>query len=170
MSEVQLAEKRTVRLQVNGHTEEVLIRPTATLLDTLRDTIGLTGTKKTCETGDCGACTVLLDGQPWCSCLLLSVSAEGREVQTIEGLYDGEALHPLQQAFLDQGAVQCGFCTPGMILTAKALLDESPSPSDHDIRTALGGNLCRCTGYAKIVRAVRQAAAELNPEAERSDA
>jgi carbon-monoxide dehydrogenase small subunit len=139
----------------------VPVSPTWTLLDTLRDAVGLTGTKKVCETGDCGACTVLVDGEPVCSCLMLAVSAEGRGIETIEGLYDGERLHPLQQAFLDQGAVQCGFCTPGMILTAKALLEANRAPTDGEIRRALGGNLCRCTGYVKIVRAVQQAAAEI---------
>jgi carbon-monoxide dehydrogenase small subunit len=150
-----------IRLDVNGRPEDVPVRATWTLLDTLREALGLTGTKKTCETGDCGACTVLLDGDPVCSCLMLAVSATDRKIETIEGLYDGERLHPLQQAFLDQGAVQCGFCTPGMILTAKALLEENPTPTDDEVRTALGGNLCRCTGYVKIVRAVQQAAREL---------
>jgi aerobic-type carbon monoxide dehydrogenase small subunit (CoxS/CutS family) len=156
-----LPPKQVIRLDVNGRAEDVPVRQTWTLLDTLREALGLTGTKKTCETGDCGACTVLLDGDPVCSCLVLAVSAADRRVETIEGLFAGEDLHPLQQAFLDQGAVQCGFCTPGMILTAKALLQENPAPTDTEVRTALGGNLCRCTGYGKIVRAVQQAAAEI---------
>jgi carbon-monoxide dehydrogenase small subunit len=160
----KLTPKQVVRLDVNGRSEDVAVRPTWTLLDTLRETLGLTGTKKTCETGDCGACTVLLDGDPVCSCLLLAVSAEGRQIETIEGLFDGDDLHPLQQAFLDQGAVQCGFCTPGMIMTAKALLDADPSPTDEAVRAALGGNLCRCTGYVKIIKAVQQAAQELRQD------
>ncbi len=161
MTDTKLSPKQVIRLEVNGRSEDLAVRPTSTLLDTLREGLGLTGTKKTCETGDCGACTVLLDGDPVCSCLLLAVSAAERPIETIESLYDGEHLHPLQQAFLDQGAVQCGFCTPGMIMTAKALLAENVAPTDHEIRTGLGGNLCRCTGYGKIVRAVQQAAQAL---------
>lgn len=159
------APKRTIQLAVNGRREDVSVRPTWTLLDTLRGSLDLTGTKKTCETGDCGACTVLIDGEPVCSCLVFAVSAEGKPIETIEGLFDGGGdLHPLQQAFLDQGAVQCGFCTPGMILTAKALLEQNDSPTSEEVRTALGGNLCRCTGYVKIVKAVQQAAEELRGE------
>jgi carbon-monoxide dehydrogenase small subunit len=158
MATSKLVRKQLVVLRVNGRNEEVAVRPTWTLLDTVRDVLGLTGTKKCCETGDCGACTVLIDGEPVCSCLVLAVRARDKQIETIEGLSDGERLHPLQAAFLEQGAVQCGFCTPGMIMTAKALLAAIPSPSAAEIRVALGGNLCRCTGYGKIVKAVQQAA------------
>ncbi len=162
MASHRLVSKQLVALRVNGRIEEVAVRPTWTLLDTLREVVGLTGTKKSCETGDCGACTVLIDGEPVCSCLVLAVRARGKHIETIENLADGERLHPLQAAFLEQGAVQCGFCTPGMIMTAKALLAASPTPTAAEIRSALGGNLCRCTGYGKIVKAVQQAAAALH--------
>lgn len=165
MAETRLTPKQVVHLNVNGQDEDVAVRPTWTLLDTLRDIVGLTGTKMTCETGDCGACTVLVDGEPFCSCLLLSVSVAGRRIETIEGLYDGRELHPLQDAFLDHGASQCGFCTPGMIMTAKALLEENPSPTDDEVRVGLGGNLCRCTGYSKIVVAVQDAARRMSASA-----
>ncbi len=148
----------TVRFRVNGDPVEVGVRDRETLLEVLRGRLGLTGTKQGCDVGDCGSCTVLLDGEPVLSCLTLAVDVEGREVLTIEGLARGDHLHPLQQAFLDAGAVQCGYCTPGMILTAKALLDRNPRPSRGEIRTALSGNLCRCTGYRKIVDAVELAA------------
>lgn len=146
--------KQEVRLIVNGESYLVSIEPNETLLDVLRNKLGLTGTKKGCDAGDCGACTVLIDGKSVPSCLVLAVSARGKEITTIEGLADGENLHPLQQAFIDHFAVQCGFCTPGMILSAKALLDENPNPTEEEVRLALAGNLCRCTGYHKIVEAV----------------
>ncbi len=149
---------RTLRFRVNGDPVEVGVRDRETLLEVLRGRLGLTGTKQGCDVGDCGSCTVLLDGEPVLSCLILAGDVEGREVLTIEGLARGDELHPLQQAFLDAGAVQCGYCTPGMILTAKALLDRNPRPSRGEIRAALSGNLCRCTGYRKIVDAVDLAA------------
>jgi carbon-monoxide dehydrogenase small subunit len=148
--------KKLITLTVNGEELEVAARPNQTLADLLRYELGLTGTKKGCEVGDCGSCTVLLDGKPVNSCLVLAVQANGRVVLTIEGLETDAGLHPLQQAFVDQGAIQCGFCTPGMILSAKSLLDREPAPDEAAIRTALSGNLCRCTGYQKILEAVKQ--------------
>jgi carbon-monoxide dehydrogenase small subunit len=149
---------RIVRLRVNGDEMPVGVADRETLLEVLRNRLGLTGTKQGCDLGDCGSCTVLLDGKPAPACLVLAADAEGREITTIEGLASGEGLHPVQRAFHEVGAVQCGFCTPGMILTAKALLDENPRPSRDEIRRALSGNLCRCTGYRKIVEAVESAA------------
>jgi carbon-monoxide dehydrogenase small subunit len=146
---------------VNGIAREVIVEPHMLLIDVLRDTLGLTGTKYACGAGDCGACTVLIDGQPSFSCLTLAVTAKDKSIVTIEGLAEGGELHPLQQAFVDTGAVQCGFCTPGMILSAKALLDENPDPTRDEIKSALAGNLCRCTGYVKIVDAVGAAAATM---------
>ncbi len=150
--------KHRVTLNVNGRLEELLVEANQTLLQVLRQELGLTGAKHGCGEGECGACTVLLDGRPINSCLVLAVQADGRQVTTIEGLATGSRLHPLQEAFIEQGAIQCGFCTPGMILTAKAFLDENPNPSRQDIRAAISGNLCRCTGYQKIVEAVEAAA------------
>ncbi|MDX6495864.1 MAG: aerobic carbon-monoxide dehydrogenase small subunit [Gaiellales bacterium] len=149
-------------LNVNGVGYPVEVEPWRSLLSVLRDEVGLTGSKEGCDDSECGACMVLLDGRPVNSCSYLALQADGREVTTIEGLAapDGE-LHPLQRAFLDQGGVQCGFCTPGMLISAKALLDENPTPSEEEIRLALSGNLCRCTGYSGIVRAVQSAAGEL---------
>jgi carbon-monoxide dehydrogenase small subunit len=149
-------------LNVNGVGYPVEIEPGRSLLSVLRDEVGLTGSKEGCDDSECGACMVLLDGRPVNSCSYLALQADGRQVTTIEGLAaaDGE-LHPLQRAFLDQGGVQCGFCTPGMLISAKALLDENPQPSEDEIRLALSGNLCRCTGYSGIVRAVQTAAGEL---------
>jgi carbon-monoxide dehydrogenase small subunit len=149
-------------LNVNGVGYPVEIEPGRSLLSVLRSEVGLTGSKEGCDDSECGACMVLLDGRPVNSCSYLALQADGREVTTIEGLSaaDGE-LHPLQRAFLDQGGVQCGFCTPGMLISAKALLDENPKPSEDEIRLALSGNLCRCTGYSGIVRAVQSAAREL---------
>jgi carbon-monoxide dehydrogenase small subunit len=149
-------------LNVNGVGYPVEIEPGRSLLSVLRSEVGLTGSKEGCDDSECGACMVLLDGRPVNSCSYLALQADGREVMTIEGLSaaDGE-LHPLQRAFLDQGGVQCGFCTPGMLISAKALLDENPKPSEDEIRLALSGNLCRCTGYSGIVRAVQSAAQEL---------
>jgi len=144
---------------VNGRSYEVLVESNLTLLELLRDRLGLTGTKQGCSgSGNCGACTVLLDGVPTLSCLTLALTARDTPILTIEGLAPPGGLHPLQQAFLDEGAVQCGFCTPGMILSAKALLDENPDPTEAEVRSGLAGNLCRCTGYVKIVEAVRAAA------------
>lgn len=143
---------------VNGQPREVIIEPRMTLLDVLRDKFGLTGTKYACGTGDCGACTVLVEGKPILSCLTLAVTARDRSILTIEGLAEGTTLHPIQTAFIDNGAVQCGYCTPGMILTTKALLDENPTPTGDEVKAALAGNLCRCTGYVKIVDSVLAAA------------
>jgi len=150
--------KRLLTLNVNGREHELATVPMRTLAEVLREDLGLTGVKQGCGEGECGTCTVLLDGRPVNACLVLAVEARGREVTTIEGLADGARLHPLQRAFIEQGAIQCGFCTPGMILTAKALLDENPGPDKSEIRAALSGNLCRCTGYQKIVEAVAAAA------------
>ncbi len=147
-----------VAMTVNGNRVEVGVGDEETLLETLRQRLGLTGTKQGCDLGDCGSCTVLLDGQPVLSCLTLAANAHGHEITTIEGLAHGGELHPIQRAFHEAGAVQCGFCTPGMVLTAKALLDSRPHPDRDTIRTALSGNLCRCTGYVKIVNAVENAA------------
>jgi aerobic carbon-monoxide dehydrogenase small subunit len=151
--------KEIATFLVNGQECEVIIESHMLLIDVLRDKLGLTGTKYACGAGDCGACTVLIDGRPSFSCLTLAVTAKGKSILTIEGVAEGNELHPIQQAFVDQGAVQCGFCTPGMILATKALLDENPDPTRDEIKTALAGNLCRCTGYVKIVDAVEAAAA-----------
>jgi carbon-monoxide dehydrogenase small subunit len=150
--------KRIAVFTVNGSDYEVIVEPHMLLIDVLRDKLGLTGTKYACGAGDCGACTVLIGGKPSFSCLTLAVTAIGKSIVTIEGLAEGAELHPIQQAFVDAGAIQCGFCTPGMILSAKALLDENPEPSRDEIKSALAGNLCRCTGYVKIVDAVEAAA------------
>ena len=149
---------RTVRVRVNGEAREASVEVRTTLADFLRDALDLTGTHVGCEHGVCGACTVLVDGQPVRSCLMLAVQAEGVAITTVEGLADGETLHPLQQAFWDHHGLQCGFCTPGFLLTAKAFLEENPRPSDEEIREAISGNLCRCTGYHFIVEAIRSAA------------
>ncbi|MBP1739916.1 MAG: aerobic-type carbon monoxide dehydrogenase, small subunit CoxS/CutS-like protein [Deltaproteobacteria bacterium] len=146
-----------VRIMVNGEWKEARVHPETTLLELLRETWGLTGTKQGCDEGDCGACTVLLDGQPVNSCLILAIRINGRQVTTIEGLGDSERLHPLQAAFVQHGALQCGFCGPGMLLSAKALLDSNPHPTRVEIQQALSGNLCRCTGYSKIIEAVLSA-------------
>ena len=147
---------------LNGKPLDLLVEPNWTLLQLLRDQLMLTGTKEACGTGDCGACTVLLDGEPVCSCLKLAVEVEGRQILTVEGLGTEDALDPIQKAFIDAGALQCGFCTPGMLLSVKALLMKNPHPSEAEIRTALAGNLCRCTGYDKIIRAVQMVAEESN--------
>jgi aerobic-type carbon monoxide dehydrogenase small subunit (CoxS/CutS family) len=146
---------------VNGEEREVAFSPHKTLLEVLREELGLPGTKHGCELGECGACAVLVDGEPLLSCLLLAVEAEGRAVETIEGLARGSELHPLQAAFADLGGSQCGYCTPGMVMTAKALLDRNPQPSREQIAEALSGNLCRCTGYLQIFESVEAAAAAL---------
>lgn len=148
-----------VSATVNGEAVDFLCRPRQSLLEVLRDTLDLTGAKEGCNNGNCGACTVLLDGEPVVSCLVLAVEIEGREVTTIEGLAIGPGLHPLQQCFLEDAALQCGICTPGFLMTSKALLDRNPNPTEQEIRFELAGNLCRCTGYDKIVRAVQHAAA-----------
>ncbi|MGO8881743.1 MAG: (2Fe-2S)-binding protein [Desulfomonilaceae bacterium] len=150
--------KKTIQLTINGEPVEAAVSANQTLVQFLRDDLGLTGTKHGCGLGDCGACTVILDGKAVNSCLVLAVQADGGEILTIEGLAENGKLHPLQQAFVDKGAIQCGFCTPGMILSAKALLDEKPNPTELEIRTAISGNLCRCTGYQKIVEAIGEAA------------
>jgi carbon-monoxide dehydrogenase small subunit len=152
---------RQVRLDVNGEVHEIEIKPYWTLLFVLREKLGLTGTKFGCGTGECGACTVLLDGKVVASCLVLAPQAEGKKIVTIEGLAVGKKLHPLQESFAKLGAVQCGFCTPGMILSAKALLDVNPDPSEGEVREAIAGNFCRCTGYVKIVEAILDAAQEI---------
>ena len=146
--------KQLIELRVNGEAREVFVEPYKTLLQVLREDLGFTGTKEGCNTGSCGSCTVLIDGKAVKSCLILVPQAKGKEITTIEGLGTPEALHPIQQAFVDHFAVQCGYCTPGMILSAKALLDENPSPTEADVKKALHGNLCRCTGYTKIIEAV----------------
>ena len=150
-----------VRFTVNGRAATVEADADMRLLDALREELHLTGTKEGCGEGECGACTVLLDGRPVNSCLVLAVQAEGRDVLTVEGLADGPRLHPVQQAFVDAGGVQCGFCTPGFMMSTYALLRDHPTPSDEEILTALEGNLCRCTGYVKIVDAVKLAAKRL---------
>jgi carbon-monoxide dehydrogenase small subunit len=150
--------KQLIRLTVNDREYEVAVDPNTTLVDLLRGHLGLTGTKKGCDLGDCGACTVLLDGKAVNSCLVLAVQAGGRTVQTIEGLETAQGLHPLQQAFIEKGAIQCGFCSSGMILSAKDLLEKTPHPNEPEIRRAISGNLCRCTGYQKIIEAIKEAA------------
>jgi carbon-monoxide dehydrogenase small subunit len=151
-----------VRFTVNGKPEIVHVEPHILLLDALRDELGLAGTKEGCGTGDCGACTVLVDGEPICSCLTLAVEVDGRAITTVEGLALGDELHPLQAAFIESGGLQCGFCTPGILVAAAALLKRNRAPSDSEIRESLAGNLCRCTGYDKIVMAVKLAAERLD--------
>ena len=153
-----------MKLRVNGEEREVLFAGYKTLLEVLREELALTGTKHGCELGECGACTVLLDGEPVLSCLVLGLECEGRSVQTIEGLARGPNLHPLQAAFADFGGSQCGYCTPGVVMTAKALLDRNPHPTKQQIKEATAGNLCRCTGYQQIVEAIEDAAAQLREE------
>ncbi len=152
--------KRLIELKVNGESYDVAVEPRRTLLEVLREQLGLTGTKEGCDAGDCGTCTVLLDGKPVPSCLVLAIDAQGKDILTIEGLSNGPELHPIQKAFVDYGAIQCGFCSPGMILTVKALLDSNPNPSEAEVRKAISGNLCRCTGYVKIIEATMVAAAQ----------
>jgi len=150
--------KERAKFTVNERSYEIIIEPQMLLIDVLREKIGLTGTKYACGTGDCGACTVLVDGKPVLSCLTLAVTAREKHILTIEGMAQGGALHPIQEAFVEKGAVQCGFCTPGMVLSARALLEENPHPTREEIRQGLAGNLCRCTGYVKILDAVHAAA------------
>ena len=153
--------KQHVTTTINGEEAEYLCEPQETLLDVLRDAVGLTGTKEGCSSGDCGACSVMLDGRLVCSCLVLGVEAEGKAVETIEGMAIGDELHPLQQKFLEEAALQCGFCTPGFLIAAKALLERNNDPTETEVRYWLAGNLCRCTGYDKIIHAVMDTAAEM---------
>ena len=157
--------KHPISFTVNGDLQELFVEPRKTLLAVIRDIIGLTGTKEGCSTGDCGACTVIVDGEPVTSCMMLAVSANGKEVTTIEGISSPGELHPVQQAFLEKGGYQCGFCTPGFIMAAKALLDDNPNIPEDEMRHALGGNICRCTGYTKIVEAVLSAAETMRANA-----
>jgi carbon-monoxide dehydrogenase small subunit len=153
MEEMEM--KTLINFKVNGKGYDLAVEPNKTLVDLLRYDLGLTGTKKGCGTGECGSCTVIFNGKPVNSCLVLAIQANGAEILTIEGLKPPQGLHPLQQAFVEKGAIQCGFCTPGMILSASSLLKQNPNPTEAEIRTALSGNLCRCTGYQKIVEAVQ---------------
>lgn len=153
--------KTLIQLKINGMEHEIAVEPYWTLLDVLREKLGLTGTKKGCGTGNCGACTILLQGRPVSSCLLLAIDARGKDINTIEGLAKDGNLHPLQEAFIKYGAFQCGYCTPGVIMAAKALLDTNPSPSEQQVKEGLVGNLCRCTGYNRIVQAVMAASKEI---------
>jgi len=161
--------KILVSATVNGDARQFLAEPDESLLDVLRGELQLTGAKEGCGSGDCGACTVMLDGTMVCSCLVLAPEAEGRAITTIEGVADGSALHPVQRKFLEHGALQCGFCTPGFIVAAKALLDHNPDPDETEVRYWLAGNLCRCTGYDKIVRAVLDAGAEMRQDQNASE-
>jgi carbon-monoxide dehydrogenase small subunit len=154
--------QKQIALQVNGRVHRLEIEPTDLLVDVLRDRLGLIGTKKGCGTGDCGACTVTLDGRPVTSCLVLAVAAEGRAIHTVEGMATNGQLHVLQQAFIDEGAVQCGYCTPGLLVMAEVLLRENPRPTELEIRQAIAGNLCRCTGYSKIIAAIQAAGAQMS--------
>ena len=163
-----MANKTMVCAKINGEQVEFLCEPHQSLLECLRDILALTGTKEGCNDGNCGACSILLDGRLVNSCLVLGVEIEGREVTTVEGLADWRGLHPIQQAFIEKDALQCGYCTPGLLIATKALLDREPNPSEERIRTWLAGNLCRCTGYDKIVRAVLDAAAEMRATAKKS--
>jgi len=147
-------ERHQITLRINGETHSLEVESRETLLQVLRDRLDLTGAKEGCAGGECGACTVLINGRPMNSCLILAVAVQGQDILTIEGLADGDTLHPIQQSFLEKGAIQCGFCTPGMILTTKGFLDENPRPREQEVRRALVGNFCRCTGYTKILEAV----------------
>ncbi|HUV74004.1 MAG TPA: (2Fe-2S)-binding protein [Anaerolineae bacterium] len=151
-------ERRLIRLRVNGEEHDVVVSPNETLVEVLRERLELTGTKMGCGEGACGTCTVLLDGKPVRSCLTLAVEVQGKVIVTIEGLAEGGELHPVQKAFIEHGAIQCGFCSPAMILTSKALLEENPHPTEEEVRSAISGQVCRCTGYAKIVEAILAAA------------
>jgi aerobic carbon-monoxide dehydrogenase small subunit len=155
--------KQVIRLKVNGDMYEVAVEPWRTLLEVLREEVGLTGTKRGCDEGDCGACTVLMNGKSVPSCITLAIEAQGKEITTIEGLAQGEKLHPLQEAFVQHGGLQCGFCTPGMILSAKALLDKNPKPTEEEIKFGIAGNLCRCTGYIKIIESIQAASKAMSP-------
>ena len=151
-------ERRLIRLRVNGEEHDVVVSPNETLVEVLRERLELTGTKMGCGEGACGTCTVLLDGKPVRSCLTLAVEVQDKDIVTIEGLAEGGELHPVQKAFIEHGAIQCGFCSPAMILTSKALLEENPHPTEEEVRSAISGQVCRCTGYAKIVEAILAAA------------
>ena len=154
-------QKYHIQSTINGDEIDVLVEPTQSLLDVLRDELHMTGTKEGCGTGDCGACSVTIDGILVCSCLVLGVEAGGKKIETIEGMADGDKLHPLQEKFIEHVALQCGICTPGLLITAKHLLEENPDPTEEEVRYGLAGNLCRCTGYQKIVEAVLDAAQEM---------
>lgn len=155
--------KRVIALRVNGESYEVAIEPNRTLVKVLRQLLDLTGTKQGCDDGACGSCTVLMDGMPVLSCLVLATDAQGKEILTVEGLAENGQLHPLQSAFIEHGAIQCGFCTPGMLLSAKALLDGNPEPTVEEVKIGMSGNLCRCTGYVKITEAILSASRALGP-------
>jgi carbon-monoxide dehydrogenase small subunit len=157
--------QQEIVLNVNGNMYKLNIEPHRTLVEVLRDTLGLTGTKKSCNEGECGACTVLMDGKPVASCLVLAIDAQGKQILTIEGLSEGEKLHPIQEAFLRNGGIQCGFCTPGMVMSAKAFLDEHPKPTPAEVRKAIVGNLCRCTGYQQIVDSIMDASRVMSSQA-----
>ena len=161
-----MSKKTLVEATINGETAEFLCEPRQSLLETLRDVLELTGSKEGCLTGDCGACTVLIDGRAVCSCLMLGVEAQGKHIVTVEGLATNGVLHVLQNKFLEHAALQCGICTPGFLISAKSLLDRNPKPTEHEVRYALAGNLCRCTGYDKIVKAVLDAAADIRAQGE----
>jgi carbon-monoxide dehydrogenase small subunit len=161
MRPVQLA------MAINGEAVDALVAPYKTLLEVLREDLALTGTKHGCELGECGACAVLVDGEPRLSCLVLALECQGKSIETVEGLADGAALHPLQTAFADLGAAQCGYCTPGILMTAKALLEHEPNPSRERIKEAISGNLCRCTGYQQIFEAIEEAAKRMSDESPR---
>ncbi len=150
-----------IKVNINGDNYDVDVEPNTLLLDLLRDKLGLTGTKRACGTGECGACTVIMDGLTVNSCLVLAAEVNGKSITTIEGLSKNGELHPLQESFIEEGAVQCGFCTPGMILSSKALLDRNPDPTEEDVKIAIAGNLCRCTGYKKIFKAIKSAAKKM---------
>jgi carbon-monoxide dehydrogenase small subunit len=158
--------KRVIELNVNGLSYDVVSSPEDLLIDVLRQKLDLSGTKKGCGQGDCGTCTVLIDGRRALACLTLAIACQGKRILTIEGMEQNGVLHPIQQAFIDKGAIQCGFCTPGMVMSAKVLLDEHPSPTEHEIKLGISGNLCRCTGYVKIVDAVREAAVRMQANAD----
>ena len=155
-------EKSTITLTVNGDVYEIMVKPNASLLDVLRNELDLTGTKRGCDSGDCGACTVIMDGKAVDACLVLAMKADGCNIVTIEGLAHGNKLDPIQEAFLEKGAVQCGFCTPGMALATKALLDNNPNPTKEEIKAGIAGNLCRCTGYTKIIEAIQTASQKMS--------
>lgn len=152
---------KQIRLVVNGKSYKISIPPWRTLLEVIREDLKLTGTKEGCGLGECGACTVIMDGRIVNSCLVLAAEADGEQITTIEGLTDGDKLHPIQQAFVDHGGLQCGFCTPGMIMSAKALLDENPTPTEDEIKRGIAGNLCRCTGYTKIIESIKAVAEDM---------